>query len=177
MNSCEKTRQTFHDALASDGAALPPEASAHLAGCPDCRAEWTEIQAFEAELRLHAQHGTAPMPAHLHGRIMEALAAEPAHRARRRPVLVPIALAAAAVAIFLLPLALVQRPAAPPAPGPIAVTIPTIRLGPELLGAETLLADSGRPYASTANGFYALAASAGRLVESSPSETPRARVE
>lgn len=171
MNDCERTLQSLHDSLAA-GRGPDAAAQAHLQTCADCRAEAAEFERLESLLAEAAGRGTTPPP-RLHGRIMEALAEEPTHRVRPRwPIALP--LAAAAAGFIVLPLTLLRPPEpAPSLPEPVRLTLPVVRLDPDFLGAETLLADSRREYASTADGFLSLAASAGRLVELEVEPTPR----
>ena len=78
MMDCNTCRELLPDLLLEPGLVPGLEAAAHLASCPDCQAEWTELRAtFDLMDAWTAPEPSAYFDARVHAHLREAVRAEP----------------------------------------------------------------------------------------------------
>jgi hypothetical protein len=146
MNDCERLSDRMPD-VAAHRAGWTTDEAAHLAGCPECLAEWRLVLAARAlDQRAPAVSNLSALPAALRVR----LAVDRAPRARARRAWSAAGVAAAAAAIVVM--AMTGSEAGPVGAPPPVVQAEALVPLPELEGLgtaqlDTLLQTIDRPFA------------------------------
>lgn len=119
---CESYRQALNEAAMSDEL-VPADVQAHLASCLSCRESLSQQKSLFARIDAEVQtRVNAQLPVSLLPRVRREIAASPAARTRRLPVL---AYAASGLAIGAIAVSFAVRtrvPSATPEPSPRAVS-------------------------------------------------------
>lgn len=130
---CERVRQLAKDIIwatqvdaPGENSDIAPDLAQHLRSCPDCRREFDELRALNAELRAL---GNRRAPSQLISRTMSAIRVERRRRRKARrltPLYLRRALAAGVVAAAIAATGAYlagQRPQSPAADTPVSATV------------------------------------------------------
>jgi hypothetical protein len=121
---CESYRQALNEAAMSDER-VPADVQAHLASCLSCRESFSQQKSLFARMDAEVQtRVNAQLPVSLLPRVRREIAASPAARTRRLPVLAYAASGLAIGAIAVSFAVQTRVPSATPEPSPRAVSSP-----------------------------------------------------
>jgi hypothetical protein len=117
MSRCDEVMVSLERALDDGATEAPAAVRSHLDSCAACRDAWQDLRATEQLLASVAESDAPAPPAHLRARVMDAVARERRHGARRIGAEWWFA-AAAALLLGVFGAARLMSPAPPDAGGP-----------------------------------------------------------